>query len=274
MMPRRAAAWSVNNAKSAGARRRNRRHCLTFEGLYERILMAAPSFTAIAVSATQIDLNWNRVPATSRYLVAELDNGLWTEVASVGRGSTSDTVNGLNPGTTYTFTVGASEGQHVVWANDQTATTLQSAAAACNPAALVAYSPVRGSLFGAEGPCYLDVQQGAVGDCWLLASLAEVAARAPSEIETMFTYDGNAVENGSQVGIYTVRFFNYAGAADYVTVDTELPAGGGFYDYPANGVLWAALAEKAYAEANGAGFVTTAEPGKDSYAALDGGDPA
>ncbi len=38
--------------------------------------------------------------------------------------------------------------------------------------------------------------------------------------------------------------------------------------------LWVALAEKAYAEANALGYVTTANPGQDSYAALNGGWPA
>ena len=54
-------------------------------------------------------------------------------------------------------------------------------------------------------------------------------------------------------------------------MDTELPASGGVYDHPANGVLWVALAEKAYAEANGYGYVTTGSAGSDSYAALNGG---
>ena len=107
-----------------------------------------------------------------------------------------------------------------------------------------------------------------------MASLAEVAARDPADIRNMFTAAGTTVENGSTVSLYTVRFFNSAGVAEYVTVDTELPSGGGYYDHPANGVLWVALAEKAYAEANGAGIVTTQHVGSDSYAALNGGDPS
>ena len=79
-----------------------------------------------------------------------------------------------------------------------------------NPAADTAYSPVSGSLFGANGPSYLDVQQGNVGDCWLMASLAEVAARDPSDIRNMFTDLGSATENGSVVELYKVRFFNSA----------------------------------------------------------------
>jgi hypothetical protein len=147
-----------------------------------------------------------------------------------------------------------------------------------NPTALDAYSPVGGSLFGAGGPSYRDVEQGAVGDCWLLASLAEAAARAPSDIENMFTYIGTAMENGALVGLYTVRFFNSDGTAKYVTVDTELPAGGTYYDHVTNALgtqaLWVALAEKAYAVANGFGCVTSSDPGSDSYAALNGGWPS
>ena len=144
------------------------------------------------------------------------------------------------------------------------------------PMADTAYSPAPASapLFNSGGPSYLDVEQGAVGDCWLMASLAEVAARDPQDIRNMFTYDGTIVDNGATVGLYTVRFFNTNGAAVSVEVDTELPSGGAYYDRVTNGVLWVALAEKAYAEANGAGIVTTQHVGSDSYAALDGGDPS
>jgi hypothetical protein len=142
-----------------------------------------------------------------------------------------------------------------------------------HPAAAVAYSPVQGTLFGANGPSYLDVNQGAEGDCWLLSSLAETAARAPADITSMFTYDGTTVENGATVGVYSVRFYNSSGMANYVTVDTELPQSGYYYDHPANGVLWVALAEKAYAQANGAGIVTSSNVHVDSYNALDGGMP-
>ena len=107
-----------------------------------------------------------------------------------------------------------------------------------------------------------------------MASLAEVATRNPSDIQNMFTDLGSTTEYGSVVELYKVRFFDSAGAPEYVTVDTELPSGGGYYDRVTNGVLWVALAEKAYAEANGAGIVTTQYVGSDSYAALNGGDPS
>ena len=153
-----------------------------------------------------------------------------------------------------------------------------------NPVALTAYSPAPAGtlLFQNGGPSYRDVAQGTdpstVGDCWLEASLAEVAARDPQDIRNMFTYDGTTVDHGATVGFYTVRFFNTSGSAVYVKVDTEFPSGGDYYDHVRNDlgtqVLWVALAEKAYAVANGLGYVTTANEYQDSYSALYGGWPS
>jgi hypothetical protein len=153
-----------------------------------------------------------------------------------------------------------------------------------NPVALTAYPPAPAGipLFRSGGPSHLDVAQGTdpstVGDCWLEASLAEVAARDPQDIRNMFTYDGTTVDNGATVGLYTVRFFNTSGSAVYVKVDTEFPSGGDYYDHVRNDlgtqVLWVALAEKAYAVANGLGYVTTANEYQDSYSALYGGWPS
>ncbi len=143
-----------------------------------------------------------------------------------------------------------------------------------HPSAAAAYRPANGPLFGSHGPSYQDVQQGMVGDCWLMASLAEVAARDPQDIRSMFTYDGTTRENGVVVGVYTVRLYDSNGVADYFTVDTELPKGGGYYAYiPANHAVWAALAEKAFVEAGWAGIVPSMRKGIDSYGALNGGSP-
>ena len=108
-----------------------------------------------------------------------------------------------------------------------------SSVALADPASGTAYSPAPASapLFNngrpkPPVPSYLDVEQGAVGDCWLLASLAEVAARDPQDINNMFAYDGTTVDNGSTVGLYSVRFFSPDGVGFYVQVDTELPSGG------------------------------------------------
>src|SRR5579862_1819590 len=54
-----------------------------------------------------------------------------------------------------------------------------------HPVASGNYTNVVGNLFVNGTPSYLNVHQGQVGDCWLLASLAEVAAREPSVIKNM-----------------------------------------------------------------------------------------
>jgi hypothetical protein len=154
----------------------------------------------------------------------------------------------------------------------------------CEPAAGRLYSPASGTLFGPAGPSYLDVQQGNLGDCWLMASLAEVAARNTCDIGSMITPAGTTWVDGDQVSLYNVRLYDGSGVAHTITVDGELPMGGAFYDHPvggsgaingsANPVLWAALVEKAYAVANRYGFVTTKNPGFASYRTMDGGDAA
>jgi len=130
------------------------------------------------------------------------------------------------------------------------------------------YRPVSGSLFGAYGPQYTDVAQGGVGDCSLIASFAETAYKDAGVISSMFTYDGN--------NVWTVGFYEN-GASVYVTVDNQLPGGGGTYDHPQNGVLWVALAEKAYAELNAfdnQDGVAASLQGKNAYSSLNGMDPA
>jgi hypothetical protein len=214
-------------------------------------------------------------------VVFVLNGQVWASSAAAPATWTLDSETLANG--SYTFTVLTSGANGVIGSTTQTFTVSNSGTnphpVSPNPTASAAYTPVSGTLFGPNGPSYLDVDQGQEDDCWLIADLAEVAARAPSDIVNMFTYDGTALENGSVVGIYTVRFYNAAGAPVYVTVDSELPDGGQLYDQPINGVLWVALAEKAYAIANGAGYVTTAHPGVDSYDALGslantGGDAA
>ena len=146
--------------------------------------------------------------------------------------------------------------------------------ATTHPLADTSYAPLGGTLFAAGGPSFMDVQQGAAADCWLLASLAETAARRPNDIRNMFVYDGTAVENGFVVGVYSVLVHANDGSPRYVTVDTEFPSGGTYYDQPINYVLWAALAEKAYAEANGAGYVGSNNTNDNAYNALNFGDPS
>jgi hypothetical protein len=136
-----------------------------------------------------------------------------------------------------------------------------------------AYATARGNLFGSGGPAYGDVHQGALGDCYFLATLGETALRSASSITSMFIVNGD--------GTYTVRFFN-GGKADYVTVDSQLPvdqwgrfvfANMGSMANSSSNVLWVALAEKAYVQINQTGWLRTGLPGNglNSYQAIAGG---
>lgn len=136
-----------------------------------------------------------------------------------------------------------------------------------------AYANANGTLFGAGGPVYTDVRQGMVGDCYYVGALSEVALRTPGAIQNMFIVNGD--------GTYTVRFYNN-GKAEYVTVDSQLPvdrygrfvfANMGGSASSTNNVLWVALAEKAYAQMNEAGWVRLGLPGNgaNSYQAIAGG---
>ncbi len=242
---------------------------------------AAPTLSDAVASSSQVNLSWNGSAGAGGYLIDEWNGSSWTQIANYGSGTTSVAVTGLRAATSYYFIVGAYNSAGVSWSNYVAATTPAGEGGGGGGGGTVdhpdsaghAYSPVSGSLFAAGGPSYLDIHQGQIGDCWLMASLAEVAARDPADITSMFTYSGTTVENGATVSLYKVRFYNSAGAPQYVTVDTELPDGGRYADLTQNGPLWAALAEKAYAEANGQGIVQTGKLRSDSYGALNEGDP-
>ncbi|HYV37629.1 MAG TPA: hypothetical protein VE988_18130 [Gemmataceae bacterium] len=87
---------------------------------------------------------------------------------------------------------------------------------------------------------------------WLLTGLEEVVSRNRADITSMF------IDNGD--GTWTVRFYrmNDVKVPMWVTVDRSLPTGNGeeFGDTSHSGVLWVALAVKAYAQANGYGAST------------------
>jgi hypothetical protein len=139
-----------------------------------------------------------------------------------------------------------------------------------------------GSLFASgtvfsSGPSYKDIYQGGADDCWLLASLGVTVAHDPSIIQSMFTDDGTALENGVQVHVWTVRFFDN-GVASYLTVNNYLPANDGYLEFanddsqPINdssNVLWVALAEKAYAQLCESGW--NARPQSNAYSSLNFG---
>jgi Ca2+-binding RTX toxin-like protein len=144
----------------------------------------------------------------------------------------------------------------------------------------IPYGKAEGDLFGPAGPQISDIDQGATGDCYFLASLGAVLNRNPQAIRDMF------VDNKD--GTFTVRFYRMgldfvtvAGQPEYVTVDRWLPVGRFGFVYANGGtaslsseknVLWAALAEKAYAQLNQSGWI--GQDGTNSYAGIDAGQPS
>ncbi len=101
----------------------------------------------------------------------------------------------------------------------------------------VSYSVVSKPLFAASGPSMNDINQGYLGDCYLLSSLAEVASQNASAISSMITNNGN--------NTYGVRFY-YHGTAEYVTVNNDLANGG--TEFNSGPDLWGSLIEQAYAQ--------------------------
>jgi len=100
-------------------------------------------------------------------------------------------------------------------------------------------------------PAYTDVDQGGLGDCWLLAASAAVAHRDPEHIQGRITKNTD--------GSFNVRL-----GSDTQRVEPTFP-NAGYADPTPNGqqnTLWPALVEKAYAQREG-----------NSYARLEGGNP-
>ena len=97
-----------------------------------------------------------------------------------------------------------------------------------------------------------DTAQGALGDCFFIASMAAVANASPQAISEAITYD-------KATGKYTVRFFEESRGGSmkpvYITVDAYLPTSGSRSDPAFAGdpgqPLWPAIMEKAYAQWKG-----------------------
>ena len=106
------------------------------------------------------------------------------------------------------------------------------------------YKQFNSSLYGSSGiPLVSDINQlGLLGDCYLLASLVEVANCEPDVIKSMITDNGN--------GTYGIRFYIQSKPV-YVTVNQYLPVGAnGNLLGNTSSNLWASLIEKAYVQLN------------------------
>jgi len=121
----------------------------------------------------------------------------------------------------------------------------------------ITYSTSTAALFGASGPAASDVNQGQLGDCYYLASLAEVASQDSAIIKNMITVNGN--------GSYGVAF-HVKGAVEYVTVNNVLQTG-----CNSGNNMWATLLEKAYAELQSINVTTGNSYTGNSFTAIGNG---
>jgi fibronectin type 3 domain-containing protein len=115
---------------------------------------------------------------------------------------------------------------------------------------------VNRSLWG-TGPVAGDVNQGSVGDCYFLSTLAAFAGTKPAALQE------SAVDLGD--GTFAVQYFKQ-GVANFLRVSNAFSTGGfaGFaYAHPgANNTIWAMVMEKAFAS-----FRT----GANTYSSIGGG---
>lgn len=96
-------------------------------------------------------------------------------------------------------------------------------------------------LFSDAGPAPTDINQGGVGDCYFLATLASIAQQSPDLLRQAITELGD--------GTYAVRYHR-DGLPVYIRVDADLTtyfAKPAYAELGAQQSLWVALMEKAYA---------------------------
>ena len=137
------------------------------------------------------------------------------------------------------------------------------------------YVAFTGSLTDDKGFNYTDVQQGSMGDCYLLADLAgiaqeETAAKANPNNTAIANYqqafEKVFVTNAStSATTWGVRMYDFNGNAHWVTVNNQFVVKAGettpaYAKLNGGTELWAALLEKAYAQANELDITGRAKP--------------
>jgi len=133
------------------------------------------------------------------------------------------------------------------------------------------YAVANGTLF-VNGATAADVNQGATGDCYYVATLGAVANASPTVISNAIIDNGN--------GSYGVKFY-LNGVAAYTTVNKSLPTySNGTVAFASNttnnlnGEMWVSLLEKAFVQVNMQADIDNKGAdwtGENSYQAIEGG---
>jgi Calpain family cysteine protease len=180
-----------------------------------------------------------------------------TTITSVGGGTTSITSSQSNVSawidTTDTFNGQGAAHRIATLAGNVAKTT---GTALANPTDAGRTMKTTGSLWG-TGPVVSDANQGAIGDCYFVSSLAAFASIKPS------TLAESAVDMGD--GTYIVQFIR-AGAPVFVRVSNDISTSTGttyrFARPGTSGSVWAPIMEKAFAYFRS---------GVNTYASISGG---
>ena len=201
------------------------------------------SLTAAELSDLKtIAANLNNGMTTSAYLTSvtnSLVNGSAANATWTGGGTTSTALGNLAVGSSATQ-LSELTGKWVL------GTDLPSSKVSVGGTNFsVSYSASAKPLFAASGPSMNDINQGYLGDCYLLSSLAEVAFQNSGLISSMITSNGNDT--------YGVRFYEN-GVANYVTVSNSLANGGNEFNCGAD--IWGSIVEQGYCQLQASGVVT------------------
>ncbi len=115
-------------------------------------------------------------------------------------------------------------------------------------------------------PKTADVEQGRLGDCYLLSAMIAVVSQQPEHFLNHMLDCGNTV---------IVKMYRMSGEAIYVEVDKSVVVDKGWSHNKvfADGALWVEIYEKAYAAAGFIGSEEELTGGKRSYGFIDGGKP-
>ena len=105
------------------------------------------NFTAVAVSGSQVSFNWSTSQGATSYELLELINGQLGPVATYGANAINATLGGLQPNTTYSFELVATNGSQTAASPLLTVTT-QSAAGVLTPPTNFAATPLSSTQVG------------------------------------------------------------------------------------------------------------------------------